>query len=201
MGEVCFPEKLAEIPTQDHARERFGWGMGTAAVLAAAIAALIVVVTRLRPGGEPPDWSVVVACATAAPVLGAWEILRRRRRMTLAVRSGQVGIYRQGALCLSLPMSDLTHVVGNRVRRVGKPLLACALIAGMGLLVILVGKTQLSSWGFGLAFFAFAGTFAGSVIRTGLQLHHFKVPNGSRVEEVLLERAEAERLFGPLGEG
>lgn len=187
------------MPAGAQATERFGWGTGTGAVMAASIL-VVGLINHAPPWADSSDWILAISCAVGAPALATWEVIRRRNPVTLAVRAGKVGVYRGNTLAESVPIDGLSRVVGTVVGGI-KLLAACLVLGGIRVLFILdTGMQNMVLFSLGVGIIGFAAVFAWSVVRTRMQLVHFRVTQGESHEEVLLERPDAERLFGKMSD-
>jgi hypothetical protein len=184
-----FPALLSEVPVEAQARERFGWVYGLTGACCVPAVAMAASMEPWDPKGVALFGAIGLACGVA-------EVVRRRSAATLAVRAGQVGVYRRGARVGAFRVGQLTRLVGTG-RRAARPLAACALLALMGLLPLVLEKRHpLEVVAICAALLALAGGSAWSVVHTELRLMHFLLPRQPFAEKVLLTPEDAARLLG-----
>jgi hypothetical protein len=191
---AAFPSRAEELAPGEALRETFGaWPslLGVGFVVTAALIASADDEALGVPKGVVTGGILVFLAGLCLAIAGR----RRRRRVTLAIRGGEVGVYRDGTRVGVSPIAATTSVLLNA----GVTLrdLLCSLgAAAIPVAVALRGPAIATAAGL-----AWSAVFLGgalSTVRLRLRCRHFLVPVGDRRRRIALRAADGDALLAVL---
>jgi hypothetical protein len=172
-------------------QETHGWTPGALA-LGGLIVGLGYLAIGLRRGfSEPHHLEIIAGGMGVALLLGAWEILRRRRTLTLVIRGNEIELQREGVRVQTLTPSQITLYELSTINTIREVILfgMCVMVA-LPFPFFLSGIAEL--WAVAAAIGAVAA-FSSS-IKVRILSRHYIMPVGSRSETLLLPKSQIQGI-------
>ena len=190
----AFPSRTDDLRHGEAIRQTFGvWPL--------LLAIGFIVTSGLIGIGDDEALAVpkgVVSQSIFAVLSGVFvthEIGRRRNRITLALRPGEVAVYRMGALAGVRPIASITSIlldVGSSLRNLLGSVGAALIPGVVSFHQSGVARTAGITWG---AVFLVGAL---SIVRTRFRCRHFFVPVGDRNRRIAVSAAAGDRLLATL---